>query len=321
MTPWKASIRRILTVENKENEYHIPVLTDELVTLLQPFPDGVYVDCTLGGGGHSALLLRHISLRSVVVGLDRDGDAILAAKKRFEAEAERIRIYQGKFSLIQEIFSGITVGPIMTFIFDLGVSSHQLNTGSRGFSYRFEGPLDMRMNGTCGQTLRQKIKKSDAVTMANILAEYGDIQKPLMIARQIAGKDFVTTTELKTAIRNIFKTEISFSLLSRIFMAFRIWVNEELDELRQGLNQAFSLLAARGKIAVISYHSAEDRIVKQWAQNLSRNCVCAKEVPVCVCGGEKKANLLTPRPLVPQPKEISRNERARSAKLRVVEKI
>ncbi len=305
----------------KNNSVHIPVLGGEVIDFLQIKPDGVYVDCTINGGGHAGLILEKLNKDGFLVGIDRDKNVIRKAEEKFSKEKKRVTLIQGHFGDIGKLLNEKITKPVNGFLFDLGVSSHQLNEASRGFSYRFEGPLDMRMDQSSGKSASELLKSESVEKITEILGKYADITRPKFIASLLTAKELLTTTDLKNVLEEGFGKKVSLSLLSRIFMAIRIFVNDEFKELKSALNQCFSLLAPGGVVAVISYHSGEDRITKKWMKDISRKCICPPELPVCVCDHKQIGEVLTKKPIRPKQKEIKNNIRARSALLRCVQRI
>lgn len=305
---------------NNHVAYHLPVLLRETLELLVTKKSGTYVDCTAGGGGHTAAIMDCLVPPGMVVGIDRDGDAVQEAKGK--VGSLNSMILHGSFGSIEKIIQQNSVQDIFGFLFDLGVSSHQFDSAERGFSYRFDGPLDMRMNNRTGASAAALLEKISKEDLAEALRIYGDVRGAGRIAARIAGRKIETTEALKDAVSSALKGEASYGLLSKVFMAIRILVNNEFEELRNGLDQAFGRLEKNGRIAVISYHSGEDRIVKNWIRSKSRACACPPHVPVCVCGGCPAAKRIGPAGgIVPAENEIEKNPRARSARLRVIEKI
>ena len=285
-----------------DHGYHVPVQGPEVLAYLAPVADGCYVDCTAGGGGHCALLLSQLGPAGRCVALDRDPDAIAHLEQRFRGE-QRLLICRSAFSCLGSSLNQLGLSRVNGFLFDLGVSSHQLDTPGRGFSYRGSGPLDMRMDPDRDEPVSHLLARASDNEIATVLREVGEVHSAHRIAARIANNHPRSTAELRAAVEQAIGRPASPSLLSKIFMALRIWVNREFEELAAGLEQAFSFLAPEGRIAVISYHSGEDRIVKNWMRDKART-------------QPDKAVLLTKKPVYPADVEVNRNPRARSARMR-----
>jgi 16S rRNA (cytosine1402-N4)-methyltransferase len=292
------------------------------VELLGARPGGTYVDATLGGGGHAREILRRSAPDGRLIGFDRDPQALAAAER---ALAE----YGGRLRLVQDNFSGLGrhlsdhAGRIDGFLFDLGVSSPQIDRAGRGFSFMADGPLDMRMGDT-GRTAAAVVNEYGPERLAEVFRDYGEEREAGRIARAItrqrAAGPITTTARLAEIVRAT-RPAMPAKTLARIFQAIRIEVNDELGSLAQALEQAHGLLARRGRIVVISYHSLEDRIVKEFFRSKAAACTCPPDLPVCACGRlAGTLSVLTPRPVVPDDREQRDNPRSRSAKLRAAER-
>ncbi len=302
---------------------HLPVMVAEVIDYLVTRTDGQYIDCTLGGGGHASRILDNAPAGRLL-GLDLDSTACDEAARVLKPFGERVEITEGNFADLSVLAEERGFAGVDGVLFDLGFSSMQLDDAERGFSYRNDGPIDMRLGRDHGTSAMGLIAKSDERSLSRILYSFGEEHRARPIARAIirardAGR-CRTTAELADAVvstkpRNRNKT------LARVFQALRIAVNSELENLRSGLAQAESLLSAGGRIVVISYHSLEDRIVKQDFVKAERPCICPRDLPVCVCGRKPTLRILTRRVVRPGDVEIARNPRARSAKLRAAEKL
>jgi 16S rRNA (cytosine1402-N4)-methyltransferase len=304
---------------------HEPVLLDEILEyLVPPRPDGTLVDATVGLGGHAeALLERHPDVR--LVGIDRDPSALERSRERLSRFGDRVMLIEGRHESLIEILkqSGIeTVGGILA---DLGVSSMQLDDAARGFSFRFDAPLDMRM-GSEGRTAAELVNELDEYELSRILRDYGEEPMARRIARAIvharATAPIGTTTQLAEVIKSVKRQrygDIDPSTLT--FQALRIATNEELVGLETFVDDAVASLETGGRLAIISFHSLEDRIVKRAFRRLEGECICPPNMPVCGCGRKAEIEQLTGRPLTASEEEIARNPRSRSAKLRVAEKL
>jgi 16S rRNA (cytosine1402-N4)-methyltransferase len=307
-----------------ESEFaHEPVMVDELVAVFAPVPAGTLLDATLGGGGHAEALLDSYP-RLSVLGLDRDEEALRAARRRLRRFGRRARTVHSRFDRLDEVIAETGIESLSGALFDLGVSSPQLDRAERGFSYRNEGPLDMRMDRRGGRSAADVVNDYDAVTLAHVLREYGDERFAGRIARAIvAGRPITTTTQLAaivTAAIPAATRRTGGHPAKRTFQALRIEVNSELDQLPQALDQAINATVPTGRVAVLTYHSGEDRLVKQHFADAARGaCTCPPGLP-CVCGAVATVRRVR-APRTPTAEQAERNRRARSARLRVVEKL
>lgn len=301
---------------------HQPVMVDEVVSLLATTPTGVFVDATVGGGGHSAAVLRaHPHLE--VVGLDRDADALQRASESLASYMGegRARLHHARFDRLSEVVPG----PLSGVLFDLGVSSEQIDTPERGFSLRADGPLDMRMDRGQVTTAADIVNQADAEELADMFRRSGEDRSAARIARAIvAARPLRTTSELADVVARAVpqgRGRRRGHPATRVFQALRIATNEELDVLRTALSDAIDSLAPGGRVVVLSYHSGEDRLVKQVFLDASTGgCTCPQGLP-CVCGAVPKVRLLTRGARMPAADEVERNPRASAARLRVVEKL
>jgi 16S rRNA (cytosine1402-N4)-methyltransferase len=304
--------------------YHIPVLLKETIALLVTDKQGVYLDCTLGGGGHAKLILETIGPDGFLLGIDRDKQAIdhagkvLSSYKNFKSE----NISFSRINELEQIVFGMQFDGILL---DLGVSSKQIDDPERGFMYSEDGDLDMRMDPSQGISAYDIINTYGADGLTDIFYKYGEERNSKKIAEKIIQyrdkKKISTTGELAGIIGSVCPRDFRIKTLSRIFQALRIEVNRELDELQTVLKFSLNILKPNGRVAVISYHSLEDRIVKQFINEYSTGCSCPKEFPRCVCNKKPIIRNLTKKPVIASQEEIKMNSRSRSAKLRVFEKI
>ena len=304
--------------------HHQPVLLRQCLEGLAIDPAGTYLDGTAGGGGHS----REIALRLTtgrLVSLDQDPDAVAAAAERLKGLPATV--VRENFRNARRALAGLGIDALDGALLDLGVSSHQLDDATRGFSYRLDAKLDMRMSQT-GPTAADLVNTLSREELARILREYGEEPYAWVIAGQIerrrAEKPFETTLELAGAIASAVPPAVrrkDKNPARRSFQAIRIAVNGELDALSEGLDEIFSLLKPGGRLAVITFHSLEDRLVKNRFRRWATACTCPPELPVCVCGGRAKAKLITRKPVEADPEELAENRRSRSARLRVAEKL
>lgn len=307
--------------------HHIPVLLDEVLTYLDLKQGGTYVDCTLGGGGHSLEIIKRIQPGGRVIGIDQDPNALEAAREQLAPFRENVTFVQSNFYRLKEIIAGLETGFVDGVLFDLGVSSYQLDEGERGFSYMNDAPLDMRMNPDDPVTAEQLVNELSEDELTKIIRDYGEERWAKRIARFITGrrKDRLihTTGELVEIIKNAIPAGARREgphPAKRTFQALRIAVNDELNKFAGTLRESIDILKPGGRVCVISFHSLEDRITKEVFRELAGRCVCPPEFPVCVCDKRSLVRVLTGKPVLPGQQEIERNPRARSAKLRAVEK-
>ena len=306
---------------------HRPVLLRETIDLLAVERGGLFVDCTVGLGGHSEAILQ-ASDDTRVLSIDRDDEALALAKSRLTRFGSRFRAVHADFRDITRVLAKAKVKSARGILADLGVSSWQLDSPSRGFSFRQDAPLDMRMDTTGGaETAADLLGRLTEIEIARIIFEYGEERHSRRIARYIVdrrkrGEPITTTRELAHVVERAVGPEKKRRIhpATRTFQALRIAVNRELEGLDQFLADAIDLLEPEGRLAVISFHSLEDRIVKRTLLKLSGRCQCPPRVPVCMCGAKRMVDILTRRPITPEQDELARNPRARSAKLRACSK-
>ena len=306
---------------------HISVLLDKSIEYLGVKDNGVYVDGTLGGGGHSYKLLSS-NEKCRLIGIDQDKEAILAARKRLDVFSDRVTLVNNNFCRIKEILKSLHTDKIDGALLDLGVSSYQLDNASRGFSYMHDAPLDMRMNADGGKSAYDVINSYSEEELSRIFFEYGEEKWSKRVAQFITEyrkkKNVETTFELveiiKAAIPKGAREEGGHPA-KRIFQAVRIEVNNELGILEQSVKDFTEALNKNGRLAIITFHSLEDRIVKKTFADLARGCTCPKSFPVCVCGNKPSVRIITRKPILPDDTEIENNSRSKSAKLRVIEKL
>ncbi len=300
--------------------YHKGVLVQQAVDFLIINPEGIYVDATLGGGDHTEEILRR-SRGVEVIALDRDIDAIEASRKRFSADAN-LEIVHGEFADISSILDRIGYWDVDGFLFDLGLSSHQIDTADRGFSFDREGPLDMRADRSTGASASDILNRYSQEELFRVFSQYGQLKGSNRLAGAIiAARPLKTTADLRRVALAVFGSAKVASTLSRVFQAVRMEVNGEIVQLEQALAQAHDRLVPGGRLVVISYHSIEDRIVKKFFDYAAKKCVCPDEMPICRCGKEQTLKILTRKGIKPDEAEISDNPRARSAIMRVAERI
>lgn len=306
---------------------HISVLPHEAVDGLMIKPDGIYIDGTLGGGGHSAMIAERLSDKGRLIGIDRDENAINAAITRIISK--NFCAVRGNFHDMCEIVDGlgVGVGSVDGILLDLGISSHQIDTPERGFSFRNDGPLDMRMDKHSPLSAYEIVNEYDEKELVKIFFEYGEERYSRRIARAICAKrnaaQIATTLQLAEIIEKAQPRSKSNAKAPhpamRTFMALRIAVNDELMPLGKLLRDAVGLLKKGGRFAVITFHSLEDRIVKTTFAKLASPCECPRDIPYCACGKIPTLKIITRKPILPSPEELTANSRAHSAKLRIVE--
>jgi len=298
-------------------------MLQEAMRALAVQPGGRYIDCTLGGGGHALAILERSSPGGQLLGIDADPEAIKIARARLGAYSSSILLVNENFANLQAICIKYDFFPVHGILFDLGLSSLQLNRNGRGFSFQHDAPLDMRLNPNQEVTAADIINASSEAELAHLIRTYGEEGYSRQIARHImSGRPIRTTLQLaRTIERAIGRRRGKIHPATRTFQALRIAVNRELENLEAALKQAINLLGFEGRLVVISYHSLEDRIVKQFMQQEAKDCICPSGTPVCVCGHKARLRLIKKRVITPSLSEIQLNPRSRSAKLRVAERI
>ena len=301
---------------------HIPVLVEETVQALAVQPGGRYIDCTLGGGGHAAAILEHSSPGGQLLGLDADPEAIKAARQVLKPYSDSVLLITDNFVNLKAICYKYDFVPLHGILFDLGLSSLQLNGDNRGFSFKHRAPLDMRLNPDQELTAAYIVNAYPEAELARLIKTYGEERYSRQIARSIVQERPVRTTlELTRAIERVVKKRGKIHPATRTFQALRIAVNQELEHLELALKQAVDLLGFQGRLVVISYHSLEDRIVKRFMQKESKDCICPPGTPTCVCGHTASLRLIKKRVITPSPEEVQNNPRSHSARLRVAERV
>ncbi len=309
-----------------ENFSHRSVLLDESIEALAIRPDGIYVDGTAGGGGHSAEIAARLE-SGLLIAIDRDEAAIAAASRRLSPFGTRARVVRHNFSEVATVLNEQGIARIDGLLLDLGVSSHQFDEAERGFSYRSDAPLDMRMDRRQSKTAFDVVNGYDEASLKRILYEYGEERFAGRIAARILSERERSPIRTTFQLSELIKSAIPAAArdgghpAKRSFQAIRIEVNGELDVIAPTIEDAFAHMNAGGRVAIITFHSLEDRIVKQAFGRLATGCTCPKSLPVCVCGNKPKIRVLTKKPILPSEIELSENPRAHSAKLRVAEKL
>lgn len=306
---------------------HFSVLLSECIENLDIKPDGIYVDGTAGGAGHSSKIAERLD-GGLLIPIDQDEDAIKVISERLAQYGERVRIVRDNFSNIKSILNGLEIEKIDGLLLDLGVSSYQLDTAERGFSYMADAPLDMRMDNRAARSAYTVINEYSADDLKKIIYDFGEERfAPKIVSGIISAREKApvkTTGELVEIIKNSlpsFARREEWSSVKRVFQAVRIEVNKELDVIAPTIEAAVNMMNKGGRIVIITFHSLEDRIVKQTFNALASGCTCPKDFPVCVCGNKPKIKILTKKPILPSDAELAVNSRSKSAKLRVAEKI
>ena len=304
---------------------HIPVMIREVVEAFRPFPGGLFIDATLGPGGHSEAVLGSIHEIEAFAGIDRDSEALVLAKKRLGPGAVPMEFHHGNFRDLASLSDGGWNGTVGGILFDLGTSSLHLDNGERGFSHRLEGPLDMRMNRDQERSAFHIVNEYTAGELKDLFRRWGEERNAGAIARAVVrereSSPIDDTARLASAVGSRLAPRWRTKGLSRIFQAIRMEVNDEIASLETGIETAVDMLAPRGRIAVISYHSLEDRLVKRRFRDFATGCVCPPRMPVCACGHKAVLELTPRRALRPSDEEIAANPRSRSARLRIATKI
>ena len=305
--------------------YHEPVLLKEAIEWLVTDKNGIYIDATLGGGGHTFKIFE-LHNKPIVIGFDEDIDAINYSEKKLETYKDRFIVINKNFSEIYESMEELKyTGIINGIIFDLGISSFQIDNKEKGFTYREDSPLDMRMNKLKGISASEFLNTASEIKIAQVFRDYGEEKKSKILTRKIIEdrktKQIKTSNDFIEIVRKFYKPNELNKNLSRLFQALRIEINNELENLKTALKNSLDILITGGRIVVITYHSLEDRIVKNFFKEYSRECNCPSMFPQCMCGANKKLNLINKKPILPTELEIEKNIRARSAKMRVAEKI
>ncbi|HWR05363.1 16S rRNA (cytosine(1402)-N(4))-methyltransferase RsmH [Sporomusa sp.] len=312
----------------QEHEFeHTSVLLEESVAGIFSDPEGIYVDCTLGGAGHSACLAARLAPAGWLIGIDQDPAAINAGKQRLAGASCKISIVQNNFQCLGSVLDGLETGLVDGILFDLGVSSHQLDVAERGFSYMQDAPLDMRMNPNANFSAYDVVNTYSEQQLTAIITDYGEERWAKRIAQFIVENRAKASIETTGKLVDVIKKAIPAGArrdgphpAKRTFQAIRIEVNNELGILRDTFITAVERLKPGGRIGIITFHSLEDRIAKQTLQQLAKACICPPQLPICVCNTKPKVKVQG-KPVLPSPEELEKNPRARSAKLRIAVKL
>lgn len=315
-------------MNKEEKEFkHISVLLEETIDSLNIKPDGIYVDGTLGGGGHAYEVLKHLSPKGRYIGIDQDEDAIAAAGKRLSVYGDRVTIVRSNYCNMKQVLKDLGIDKVDGILLDLGVSSYQLDTPERGFSYKEDAPLDMRMDNRNSLTAKDIVNEYSEQEIYRIIRDYGEDKFAKNIAKHIvrmrSEKPIETTNELTEAIKAAIPMKIRMNTghpAKKTFQAIRIELNHELEVLTNTLEDMIDLLNEDGRLSIITFHSLEDRIVKAAFRKNENPCICPPNFPVCVCNKKSKGIHVTRKPILPTEQEMEINKRSKSAKLRVFEK-
>ena len=310
------------------NEFqHIPVMLNEVIDGLNIACDGIYVDGTVGGAGHSSKIAEKLSDKGKLICLDQDKDAIEAATGRLKEYSDKVTVVRSNYCNMREVLKGLRINDVNGILLDLGVSSFQLDTASRGFSYMEDAPLDMRMDDRNPLTAALIVNKYSEGELFRMIKDYGEDQFAKNIAKHICIERQKKPIETTSELAEIVKASIPMKVrkdgghpAKRTFQAIRIEVNHELDVLESSIDEMIGMLAPGGRIAIITFHSLEDRIVKTAFRRNENPCICPPDFPVCVCGRKSRGKVITRKPIVPSDEEMESNSRSKSAKLRIFEK-
>ncbi len=306
---------------------HVPVLLREVIEGLQIKSSGIYADGTIGGAGHSFEIVGRLTDGGKLVGIDRDENAVKAASEKLKEFGERAVVVRGNYRDMTEILQGLGITSVDGILLDLGVSSHQFDDAERGFSYRNDAPLDMRMDRRDGLTAWQVVNEYPEAELYRIIRDYGEDRFAKNIAKHIVRSREIKTVETTFELTEIIKAAIPAKMregkghpAKKTFQAIRIEVNDELDILTQSIDRLIDLLNPGGRLCIITFQSLEDRIVKNAFRTAENPCICPKEFPVCVCGRKPKGRVVTRKAITASSEELEQNNRAHSAKLRIFEK-
>jgi len=305
----------------------VPVMVEEVIAGLRIKPDGTYVDGTIGAGGHAEAILKRLGSRGILIGIDWDGDAVRLAETRLQKYSKVLRLCRGNFANLTALLGGVGIERVDGVLFDLGVSWVQLARGERGFSFQLDGPLDMRMDNRQKLNAEMVVNEMASEDLVQLLRRCGEERRAKQIVAAIERRRRTMPIRTTGELAEIVVAAVGRSPHERIhpatrtFLALRIAVNDEIGNLRGGIGAAVAHLKLGGRLCIISFHSLEDRTVKQRFAALARGCVCPPALPQCMCGRKPLLRIVTKKPLVPTLEEVVRNPRSRSAKLRIVERM
>lgn len=308
-----------------QNNYHLPVLYNEVLDNIVQNKSGIYVDCTLGGGGHSEGILKTLNSDGTLIAIDQDDDAINFAKERLKKYSENLKVFKENFVNLDIVLYMAGFDKVDGILMDIGVSSKQLDNAERGFSYRFDAKLDMRMDQTQSLSAYEVVNEYSEEELTKIIFSYGEDRFAKKIAHEIVKrrtlKKIETTFELVEAIVAAKKVKSLKHPAKQTFQAIRIEVNRELEILEKTIDKAVDFLNVKGRLGIITFHSLEDRIVKNKFRELERSCVCPSDIPICICNTKPKVKIITKKPIIPNTNEVNVNNRAHSSKLRIIERV
>ena len=304
---------------------HQPVLVKEVLEALAPEKCDVIVDATVGTGGHAEAILAKLKGKAKLICIDRDRNALRIAKRRLAKHEGRVHFAHLEFGRIEALLSDLNLRSVSGFLFDLGLCALHLQNAKRGFSFQLDGPLDMRMDGSQSKSACDVVGTYPFSRLARILRDFGEERFSKKIARAVVNRrersPILTTFQLRDVVESAIDKRYRIKSLARVFQAIRIEVNDELNQLKQGLNQAIGLLAPGGRLVLLSYHSLEHRLIRETMRQKSKGCICPPDLPVCGCGARAVLRLITRKPVVPAREEIDANPSARSAKLWAAERL
>jgi 16S rRNA (cytosine1402-N4)-methyltransferase len=304
---------------------HQPVLVKEVLEALAPERCDIIVDATAGTGGHAQAILARLRGKAKLICIDRDRDALRIAKRRLAGHEGRVHFAHLEFGRIEALLSDLNLSSVSGFLFDLGLCALHLQNAKRGFSFQSDGPLDMRMNRTQSKNACDVVGTYPFSELTRLLRDFGQERFSKRIARAVVNRrkksPIRTTFQLREVVESAIDKRYRIKSLARVFQAIRIEVNDELNQLKQGLDQAIGLLAPGGRLALISYHSLEHRLIREKLGQKSRGCICPPDLPVCGCGARSVLRVITRKPVIPAREEIDANPSARSAKLWAAEKL
>ncbi len=306
----------------KKSNHHIPVLVEQVVQFLITDPSGIYVDGTVGGGGHSFEILKRLTKNGYLIGIDWDDDALEIANQRLAQFENRYKLIKNNFAQIQSILTDEKIEHVDGILLDLGISSFQIDNPNRGFSYLKNGELDMRMSDLIQKPAAEILHAASEDELARIFYKYGEERHSRAIARAIVKnreKPLKTTAQLSQIVESVVPYKFRIKSLARIYQAIRIFTNFEIDNLKQFLGDVMDVVKVGGRIVIIAFHSLEDRLVKEFFKKQANPCECPPNFPVCVCDKKPKVKILTRKVVVPSDEEAKKNPRSRSAKLRACE--
>ncbi len=307
--------------------YHIPIMVKEVIDGLQIKPNGIYIDGTMGGGGHSLEIASRLTTGKLIA-IDQDDDAIIEAKNKLQPVMDRVTIVKDNFSNMDDIIKNLDISKVDGILLDIGVSSHQLDQDDRGFSYRKDARLDMRMDQQAPLSAWHVVNEYEEKELEHVILEYGEERWAKKIAAFIVEarkeKPIDTTTELTQIIKRAIPKSVRMNMkhpAKKVFQGIRIEVNDELTVLNKALDKGISILNPGGRFVVLTFHSLEDRMVKEKFKFWQKDCICPPKAPICQCDKEKVAKIITRKPTVPTKEEIEMNPRSSSSKLRIAEKV